>query len=117
MKHHKDIRKFGRPTKQRKALLQGLARSFILHGRIETTTARAKEMRPFVERLITESKNNSLASRRLVIARLGGDKKAAAKLFETIAPQYKERAGGYTRVIKTRVRPSDAAEKAVIEFV
>ncbi|MCI0619862.1 50S ribosomal protein L17 [Candidatus Wolfebacteria bacterium] len=117
MRHHNHNRKFGRVRKQRTALLEGLARSLVLHGRIQTTEAKAKELRPFVEKLVTKAKSDSVATRRLVSARLGGAPKATKKLVETIAPQYAKRPGGYTRITKLPVRKSDASPMAVIEFV
>lgn len=117
MRHHDHNRKFGRVRKQRAALMQGLARSLVLHGRIETTEAKAKELRPFVEKLVTRAKSGTLASRRIVSARLGGAPTATKKLMETIAPQYAKRSGGYTRITKLPARNSDASPVAVIEFV
>ena len=118
MRHHNANRKFGRTTKQRKALLRSLAGALIEHGSIVTTEAKAKELRGFIEPLITRGKTDSVANRRIIIARLGTTNTTLAKkLIETIAPQYKERAGGYTRVVKMGFRPGDAATKAIIEFV
>jgi len=97
--------------------MRSLAAEFIKTGRIETTVARAKALRPFVERLVTHAKKGTLASRRLVISRLA-NAIVANKLVEDIAPRYKERAGGYTRVILAgKVRRRDAAPVAIIEFV
>ena len=117
MRHHTSKRILGRERNQRTALLRSLARSLVLHERIETTSAKAKELRPFIERLITKSKDDTLASRRLVSERLGGEKTASEKLFKTIAPRYKDRAGGYTRILKTESRSNDGRETAYIEFV
>ena len=117
MRHHNKNKKFGRVRKQRTALLRSLARSLILKGSIKTTEAKAKALRPFVEKLITKSKESTLASRRLVVSRLGGSKVATTKLFDTLAPKYSKRAGGYTRITKLGVRASDSAKEAVIEFV
>jgi len=108
---------FNRPTNQRKALLRSLARSLVIHERISTTEAKAKELRPFVERLVTYGKKNTLASRRLAITRLQ-DEEAVKKLFSAIAPRYADRAGGYTRVVKRAKRgANDARKLAYIAFV
>ena len=117
MRHHKNIRKLGRVRKQRSALLHGLARSLILRGKIKTTEAKAKELRPFIEKLVTKSKKDTLASRRLVLSRLGGEKEATKKLFDEIALQYKDRNGGYTRITKLPLRAGDASTMAQIEFI
>lgn len=97
--------------------MRSLARSLLIHGRIETTTAKAKALRPFVEKLVTRAKNDNLASKRLVISRLGGGKKEANMLFDTYAVKYKDRNGGYTRITKLHSNRSDGADEAVIEFV
>jgi len=117
MRHHNKNRKFGRVRKQRTALLRSLARSLILKGKIKTTEAKAKELRPFVEKLISRGKTGTVAARRIVVSRLGGEKLATAKLFDTLAPKYEKRAGGYTRITKIGSRASDSAKEAVIEFV
>ena len=117
MRHHSNIRKFGRTTDARRAFLRSLARALLLKERIKTTEARAKELRPFVETLITKGKEDTLASRRIVISRLGGQGDVADRIFRTIAPRYKERPGGYTRVTKVNTRPGDASPMAVIELV
>lgn len=97
--------------------MRSLARSLILNEQIETTLAKAKEMQPFVERIITAGKNDTLANRRLVVSRLGARSIASQKLFADIAPRYKDRAGGYTRIVRSRVRGGDAATMAVIQLV
>lgn len=117
MRHHNANRKFGRETGQRKALLVSLAGNMIEHRKIRTTEARAKELRPFVETLVTKAKENTLSARRLLIKRLSGREDAAKTLVEGIAPSYKERRGGYTRIIKLQNRVSDSSPMAVIEFV
>ncbi|OGG46906.1 50S ribosomal protein L17 [Candidatus Kaiserbacteria bacterium RIFCSPHIGHO2_01_FULL_49_13] len=117
MRHHKKIRKFGRERNERHALLRSLARSLIVHERIETTEARAKELRPMIERLLTRGKKGTLADRRLVSARLGGAPRETKKLFDTLAPKYKDRNGGYTRIIKIHGSSSDARKIAQISFV
>jgi len=115
MRHHNKNRKFGRPTDQRRALLKSLARSLTLRGKITTTEARAKEIRPLVEKLITKGKTATLANRRALITALG-DEQTASKLIET-AKNYTERKGGYLRIIKMGPRKSDASPMALIEFV
>lgn len=117
MKHHKSFRKFGREKNQRVAFVRGLLVNLIRHGRIETTLARAKEIRPVVEKLVTLAKEDTVARRRLVASRLINQEIETAKLFNEYAPKYKEVQGGYTRILKLPTRLSDGAEKAVIEFV
>jgi len=118
MKHHNSTRKLGRVTKQRTALLRSLAISLVLKEKIKTTEAKAKELRPFVEKLITKGKVDSLASKRLVGSRLGsGGVAANKKIFDVIAPKYKDREGGYTRIVKLPKRSGDAASMAQIELV
>lgn len=116
MMHHKKNRKFGREAGERKALMQSLARAIILKEKITTTEAKAKELRPFIEKLITRSKDASLNSRRLLISRLNGEKEAK-KLIEKIGPKFKDRKGGYTRIIKLTPRVSDGSKMAIIELV
>ncbi len=116
MKHHKAIRKFGRERGQRNALLKSLALSLILKDKIKTTEAKAKELRPFIEKLVTKSLDGTIASRKLVVARIGG-KDAVKKLFDTIAPKYKDRKGGYTRIVKLPHRAGDASKMSQIEFI
>jgi large subunit ribosomal protein L17 len=115
MKHHKSIRKFGRETGQRNALLKSLAYSLVLKRKITTTEAKAKELRPFIEKLVTKSKLGTLASRRIVASRIGEE--AEGVLSKEIAPQFKDRKGGYTRIIKLPRRSGDASKMAHIEFV
>ncbi len=116
MRHLKKGRKFHRKKGQRKAFLKSLASNLILKGKISTTEARAKEMKSFVEKLITLAKKQNLASLRLLISRL--NKKPAQKLFYEIAPKYKDGRGGYIRVVKSAARrKNDAAKMAIIEFV
>lgn len=117
MRHHKAKRKLGRVKRVRVALLRSLARSLVLQEGIVTSEAKAKELRPFVERLVTASKENTLSSRRLVETRLGGAKDAAAKLHSVIAPRYKDRSGGYTRIIHMPRTGKRVVESAKIEFV
>ncbi|MFZ3019922.1 MAG: 50S ribosomal protein L17 [Minisyncoccia bacterium] len=95
--------------------MKGLATSLILRGRIETSEAKAKEVKPYVERLITRAKLGTLASRRYLIGQIG--EKQAGKLMDKIAPQYKDRKGGYTRITKTVRRVKDGSFRAYIELV
>jgi len=104
------------PTDQRIALLRGLAKAMLLHEGIQTTETRAKELRRFVERLVTISKRNDVAARRLALSKLP-DKRLVEKLFEVYGPRYQNRPGGYTRIIKIGPRKGDAAPMARIEFV
>lgn len=117
MKHHKAFRKFGREKNQRKAFVRGLLINLIRHGRIETTLARAKEIRPAVEKLVTLAKEDTVARRRLVTSRLLNQDPETTKLFKEYAPKFKNVNGGYTRILKLSTRLSDGAEKAIIEFV
>ncbi len=116
MRHHNVIKKFGRVRNRRLALMRSLARALIIHGQIETTEAKAKALRPFIEKLITKAKNDSLATTRLIISRLDGEREAM-KLIKEIAPRYKDRNGGYTRITKISSTRDDAARMAVIAFV
>jgi len=117
MRHHDNKRKFGRERKVRVALMRSLAHNLILHEKIITTEAKAKSLRPYVEKLVTQAKEDSVASRRLISSRLGNDKMATKKLFEEIGPRYAKRPGGYTRIVRVGVRPGDAATRAYIGFV
>jgi large subunit ribosomal protein L17 len=116
MRHRVGGRKFGRNTNQRKALFRNLAVSLILNERITTTEAKAKTIRPVVEKLVTMARNDSEHHRRLVMARLA-DERATAKLFDIIGPRFDGQPGGYTRIYKIGVRRGDAAPVALIEFV
>lgn len=117
MRHHNNVRKFGRTKNQRHALIKGLMLALIAHGKIETTEAKAKELRPFIEKIVTKANMNTLASRRLVISRLYNLTSEANKLINDIAPKYKDQAGGYTRITKLPRRSGDASKMAVIEFI
>ncbi len=118
MRHHNANRKFGRPKTQRIALLNSLAFNLITRGKIKTTLAKAKELRPFAEKLVTRAKAGTPAGRRIVLSKLGGNHtREVKKLFEVIAPKYADKNGGYTRVLKLGVRKSDGAPMAIIEFV
>lgn len=117
MQHARKNRTLSRSSSQRTALLRGLAISLINEGAIKTTAAKAKELRPFAERLITAAKKDTVATRRNAASKLGEPKSAVLKkLFEEIAPRYKERNGGYTRVIKMG-RSQAGRDEAVIELV
>lgn len=117
MQHRKKGRKLGRRPDHRTSMLRNLSVSLIESERIETTVTRAKEIRRVVERLVTYAKRGDLHGRRLVLAALGNNQDATAKLVEDIAPRYGKRDGGYTRVLKTGFRRGDAAPTALIEFV
>lgn len=116
MRHHKKRRTLSRTKRQRLALLRGLARSLVLRNAITTTEAKAKELRPFVEELVTASKANSVASRRLITSRLG-DSAAVKKLHDEYAKRFESRAGGYTRIVRLGRIGKRVAEMARIEFV
>src|SRR5438046_8004179 len=116
MRHHVKGRRLKRTSEQKLALMRGLAQALIERGAIETTEARCKELRPFVERLITKAKSGTLHARRLAGRHI--QKRAAAdKLFQEIGPRYVKRAGGYTRILKTGHRKGDGAEMARIELL
>jgi large subunit ribosomal protein L17 len=115
MRHGNHNRKFGRERGQRKALMRSLMRSFVMRGRIRTTEAKAKELRPSIEKLVTKGKNASLANKRILVTLLG-DAATANKLIKT-AENYAGRAGGYTRIVKLVQRKGDASPMALIEFV
>ena len=118
MKHRqKAIPKFGRETDQRRALMKSLARYLILHEKILTTETKAKALRPYVEPLVTRAKEDTVANRRLIASRVGNDSDVLAKLFKTLGPRYKGRAGGYTRVVKVARKASSGRSEAVIAFV
>jgi large subunit ribosomal protein L17 len=116
MRHLKKGRKLGRTASHKKALLCNLATSLIFHERIQTTTAKAKELRPFFEPLITLAKRGDLHARRQA-AGLIRDKEALAKLFTELAPRFADRPGGYTRILHLGARQGDNAELSLIELV
>ena len=116
MRHKVGHRKLQRTSSHRTALLRNLAAALIKHEQITTTTAKAKELRPYVEKLVTLAKKGGLSNRRIAQARIM-DEVQERKLFEVIGPRYAERNGGYTRVVKAGIRMSDAAQIAIIEFV
>ena len=116
MRHRKKGRTLSRTASHKKATMRNMATSLFRHERIETTTAKAKELRPFAERLITLGKRGDLHARRLA-GRLIADRQVLGKLFDDIGPRFMERAGGYTRILKLGNRRGDAAEMALIELV
>ena len=116
MRHRHGYRKLGRTSSHRKALLKNLSIALIENGRIETTLPKAKELRSYFEKLITKARVGDANAHRAVFAALQ-HKESTKKLVNEIAPRYKERKGGYTRIIKTRIRRGDAAEMAFIELV
>jgi large subunit ribosomal protein L17 len=117
MRHQKDRRKLSRSASHRKALFMNLSREVINHERIMTTEAKAKAVKPEVEKLITLAKRGDLHARRQALAKLGQDKFIVYKLFEEVAPRYADRPGGYTRILKLGPRPSDATEMVYLELV
>ncbi|WP_066816113.1 50S ribosomal protein L17 [Sphingomonas mali] len=116
MRHKVGGRKLQRTSAHRLALFRNMAAALIKHEQITTTVAKAKELRPYVEKLVTLAKKGGLSNRRLAHARLLDDAQLV-KLFDVIGPRYASRAGGYTRVIKAGIRASDASPMAIIEFV
>jgi len=116
MKHNINHRKLNRTSSHRKALLMNLSNALIKHEQITTTLAKAKELRPFVEKIVTLGKRGDLESRRKTISILK-DKKMTIKIFDTFADRYKDRKGGYTRIVKIGNRYGDNDPTAVIEFV
>ncbi len=127
MRHKRRGRKLGRDAAHRDALMMNLAGSLIRHGRIKTTLPKAKELRPFVEKLVTKAQTDTVHSRRIVTktlhmadrasSRAAGELPIVRHLFDDVAPRFKGRPGGYTRIIKLGSRPGDAAPMAFIEFV
>ena len=117
MRHGKQRGKLSRDSAHRKALMMNLSREVIDHERIQTTEAKAKAVKPELERLITLAKRGDQHARRQAMARLGQDKFIVYKLFEELAPRYAEREGGYTRILKLGPRKSDATEMVFLELV
>src|SRR5918993_4631963 len=117
MRHGKQKGKLSRDSAHRKSLMMNLSREVIDHERIQTTEAKAKAVKPELERLITLGKRGDQHARRLAMARLGQDKFIVYKLFEEIAPRYAEREGGYTRILKLGPRKSDSTEMVFLELV
>ncbi|MBU1826355.1 MAG: 50S ribosomal protein L17 [Alphaproteobacteria bacterium] len=116
MRHRSGGRKLQRTSAHRTALFRNMSAALIKHEQITTTVAKAKELRPYIEKLITLAKRGGLANRRLAMSRLMDDTQLV-KLFDTLAERYKDRNGGYARVIKAGIRASDAAPMAIIELV
>jgi large subunit ribosomal protein L17 len=116
MRHRRGGYKLQRDSGARKALLRGLATSVILNDRVVTTVTKAKAVRPFVEKIITLAKRDSLHSRRQAAASLQSPG-AVKKLFDTLGPRFSERNGGYTRIVRLGFRPGDGAEQALIELL
>ena len=117
MRHQRDRGKLSRSASHRKALLMNLSREVITHERIETTEAKAKAVKPEVEKLITLAKRGDLHARRQALSALNQDKFAVHKLFVEVAPRYEGRPGGYTRILKLGPRRSDATEMVYLELV
>lgn len=116
MRHHKKGKKLGRGTNQRRALLKALAVSLILNGKIKTTETKARELRPFIEKLITHARTETLSAKRLVASKIGNGL-AFQKMTKEIAKEQKDRSGGYTRITKLPTRVNDRSKMAAIEFV
>ena len=117
MRHQKQRHKLSRDSAHRKALMRNLSRELIEHERIRTTQAKAKAVKPQVEKLITLGKRGDLHARRQALSALGNDKFLVHKLFEEVAPRYSERPGGYTRIVKLGPRRSDSTEMVFLELV
>ena len=117
MRHQQTRNKLSRDSAHRKALLMNLSKEIIEHERIKTTEAKAKAVKPEIERLITLAKRGDLHARRQALSTLSQDKFAVHKLFEEVAPRYTERNGGYTRILKLGPRRSDSTEMVFIELV
>jgi large subunit ribosomal protein L17 len=116
MSHHNKARSFNRPASQKRALMRGLAKSLIIHERISTTEAKAKELRPVIEKLISAARIDTVANRRLVSSRLGNDDEVVKKIF-TMAKRFKDRDGGYTRIVKRPIKATTGRREAYIAFV
>jgi large subunit ribosomal protein L17 len=116
MRHNVKGRKLGRTTEHRKAMFRNQICSLVLHGRIRTTLAKAKELRPIAEKMVTKSRKDDVAARRLV-RRWISDRTILKKLFDEVTPRFLDRPGGYTRVIKLGPRQGDGAEMALLEWV
>ena len=116
MRHRKKGRKLSRTASHKKATMRNMAAALFRHGRIETTTAKAKELRPYAERLITLAKRGDLHARRLAATKIQ-ERAVLGTLFDDIGPRFSERPGGYTRILKLGTRKGDAAEMSLIELV
>jgi large subunit ribosomal protein L17 len=115
MRHHNNIKKFGRVRKVRSGLMKSLALSLVLNGKIKTTDVKARAIRPIVEKMVTTGKANTITSKRLLVSRVGS--LGANKIMKDISPKYAERKGGYLRITKLPARKSDGSLMSVIEFV
>ena len=116
MRHNAGYRKLGRTKEHRKALLRNLATDLFRHERLTTTLPKAKELRPYAEKLITMARRDDLHSRRMVLG-LIHDKAVVKKLFDTLGPRFTSRPGGYSRILKLEPRPGDGADMAILELV
>lgn len=116
MRHNRDEKRFDRTFSHLKSMLSNMTNDLVMHGRIRTTTPKAKVLRSYAEKMITLGKNGSLSARRRAMAFMKS-KEAVTRLFEAVAPQFKERNGGYTRILKLGNRPGDNASMAIIELV
>ena len=116
MRHNGGLRKLGRTTSHRRALLRNLTTSLFRHERIKTTLPKAKELRPIAEKLITIARRDDLHSRRRVLREVS-DKEVVKKLFGTLAPRFATRPGGYTRTLRLNPRPGDGADMAIVELI
>ena len=114
MRHRHSGRQLNRNSSHRQAMFRNMTSSLVEHEIIKTTLAKAKELRPYIEKMVTRAKTNSIFSRRILRSKLGAD---SEKLFKEIAPKYKDRSGGYTRITKLGHRESDGSPRAQIEFV
>src|SRR3989338_6813446 len=117
MRHSNNKRKFGRVRKVKVALINSLACNLIVREKMKTTLPKAREIRPFIEKLITRAKKGDLATRRLMISKLVSRSREVKKLFEVIAPKYADKNGGYTRILKLGARTTDGAPMAIIELI
>jgi large subunit ribosomal protein L17 len=117
MRHALKGRKFNRNTGQRTALLKSLVTALVKHEQIKTTLPKAKDLRPIVEKLVTVAKENTLANRRYLLSFLNGNDQSVERLLNHLGPRFKDRAGGYTRILKAGFRHGDMAPMAVIEFI
>ena len=115
MNHHKTTRKFGRVKKVRDGLMKSLALALVISGRIQTTDAKARELRPMIEKMVTTGRAGTVAARRKLISEVGAI--GAEKIVKEVSPKYMDRKGGYTRITKLPRRISDGSLMAVIEFV
>jgi len=115
MNHHKATRKFGRVKKVRNGLMKSLAFALVMEGKIKTTDAKARELRPMIEKMVTKGRLGTVAARRDLVSKIGAT--GAAKIVKDISPKYMDKKGGYTRITKLPARLSDGSLMAVIEFV